>query len=435
MFSESLISFVERLDFWMIVAYFWPFFLIDMTRYLFLDIIIIFRYMFKRSRRRLETQRMRRALYHERPLVSVIIPGKNEGKHIPRLAESLSHQTYKNIEIIIVDDGSDDNTPMICHSLEREGKIDLFIRNDVRGGKASAANTALHYAKGKYIVHIDADSHLRHDSIETILLPFYGDPNIGAVGGDVRVENTNMGFANQLQTIEYLKSISTGRTVSSELGILRIIAGAHGAFRKDILQRLGGWDVGPGLDGDITLKIRKLGYRVVHEAEAICYTNVPSSFFALARQRFRWDRSLIRFRVRKHRDILKRDANFSTKNFIASAENIFFNVLLDIKWWIYMVQVVIFNPEILEFLFVINYILYFIANILEFAIACIFLRKSMRRSDYFMFFYLPLMPIYTGVFLRCVRTYAYIMEFFHGASYQDKWNPWKVSKMAKRDKL
>ncbi len=435
MFTESVISFIERLDFWMVIAYFWPFFLIDMTRYLFLDIVVIFRYMLKKSKHRFLTQRAKSQLYRERPLVSVIIPGKNEGKHIPRLAESLAQQHYKNIEIIIVDDGSDDNTPEICRPLEREGKIQLFIRNNIRGGKASAANTALLYAKGKYIVHIDADSHLSHDSIETILLPFYQDPKIGAVGGDVRVANTNMALASQLQTIEYFKSISTGRTVSSELGILRIIAGAHGAFRKDILQRLGGWDVGPGLDGDITLKIRKLGYKVIHEADAVCYTNVPSSFFALAKQRFRWDRSLIRFRVRKHRDILMRDANFKIRNFIASAENIFFNLLLDIKWWIYIVQIVVFNPEILEYLFVINYMLYLIANILEYCVACIFLRKSMRSSDYFMFFYLPLMPVYTGVFLRCIRTYAYIMEFLHGASYRDKWNPWKVSKVAEKDKL
>jgi len=435
MIIENTIDFFLNMNAAMVMAYFWPFFLLDMTRYVFLDVVVISVYAIKRVFQRDDYKLARRQLYKERPLVSLLIPGKNEGKHIPRLAESLTRQTYKNIEIIIVDDGSDDNTAEICRRLEQEGKIDRFIRNEVRGGKASAANTALAYSRGKYIVHIDADSHLAFDSVETILLPFYLDPAIGAVGGDVRVANTGDSFVTRLQAIEYMKSISTGRTVTSELGILRIIAGAHGAFRRDILLRLHGWDVGPGLDGDITLKIRKLGFRVVHEPHAVCYTNVPTRFRALAKQRFRWDRSMIRFRVRKHRDILLPSVNFSFLNFIASAENIFFNLILDVKWWIYIVQILILHPTILQYVFLINLVLYMIANFLEFFIACLLLGDSMRRKDYLLVFFIPLVPIYTGIFLRIVRTYAYLMEFLHGASYFDKWNPWKVSRVVKEEKL
>jgi len=435
MWIESIIEFVQGLSTGQILAYFWPFFLLDMTRYMLLDFIVIVFYMPKKYFKRREYALARKQLYKERPLVSVIVPGKNEGKHIPRLAESFNSQTYKNIELIIVDDGSDDDTATICRELERQGKIDCFIRNEVRGGKASAANTALKYSSGKYIVHIDADSHLAYDAIETILIPFFQDATIGAVGGDVRVANADKTFATRLQSIEYIKSISTGRTVSSELGILRIIAGAHGAFRRDVLDRLYGWDIGPGLDGDITLKIRKLGYKVVHEPMAICYTNVPVTFRRLSKQRFRWDRSMIRFRVRKHRDILLPSAEFSFSNFVASFENIFFNLVLDFKWWIYFVQIVIWNPEVLEYIFVINYVLYFLANVVEYSLACILLHNSLRRRDYLHYLFLPLIPLYTGLYLRIVRTYAYIMELLHGASYNDKWNPWKVSRVAKREKL
>lgn len=435
MLFEGVVNFVSGLSVGQMLAYFWPFFLLDMTRYLFLDIVVIIIYIPKRLLMKARFNKARQQLYKERPLVSVIVPGKNEGKHIPRLANSLNHQTYKNIELIVVDDGSDDNTATICRELEREGKIQCFIRNEVRGGKASAANTALKYSHGKYVVHIDADSHLAYDAVETILLPFYMDSNIGAVGGDVRVANAEKTFATRLQAIEYLKAISTGRTISSELNILRIIAGAHGAFRRDVLDRLYGWDVGPGLDGDITLKIRKLGFRVVHEPMAICYTNVPITFRRLAKQRFRWDRSMVRFRVRKHRDVLMPSARFSFANFMATAENIFFNIILDIKWWAYFIQMVIFHPEQLEFIFIINYVLYFMANILEFIVACILLHQSLRPKDYLLAVFLPLIPLYTGLFLRIVRTYAYIMEFLHGASYMDKWNPWKVSRVARREKL
>lgn len=404
--------------------------MLDMTRYLFLDFIVLLIYIPKRKKNRNKFEAARRRLFQQRPLVSVIVPGKNEGKHIPKLCRTLSRQTYKRMETIIVDDGSDDDTPLIGRRLQREGKITLFIRNEFRGGKASAANTALRYCKGKFVVHIDADSHLADDALEKILTPFFMDDRIGAVGGDVRVANINASMATNFQTIEYLKSITTGRTVTSELGILRIIAGAHGAFRRDVLCRLGGWDIGPGLDGDITYKIRKIGYKVVHEPFAVCYTNVPNSFRKLARQRFRWDRSLVRFRVRKHRDILLPSKNFRLRDFFASLDNIFFNLLLDLKWWIYIVQLFILGASHIEIVFLVNLVLYGCANILEFGIAVLLLGKTVRRQELKLCIYLPLVPLYTGIYLRSVRTFAYLMEFLFKASFFDKWNPWKVSRVA-----
>ena len=377
----------------------------------------------------------RKRLFSESPLVSVIVPGKNEGRHLAKLTHSLSQQSYKNIEIIVVDDGSDDDTESICRKLEAVGEITTFVSNRVRGGKASAANTALNFARGEYILHIDADSFLASNSIETILIPFYLDDSIGVVGGDVRVANVNQSLTTSLQAIEYMKTISTGRTVLSMLGILRIVAGAHGMFRRDVLDRLHGWDVGPGLDGDITLKIRKLGYRVVHEPHAICYTNVPATPFKLAKQRYRWDRSLIRFRVRKHVDLLKPSANFKFANFIASVDNLFFNLLLDVKWWIYMGQVFFFHAAMLEYIFVINFILYMLANLLEFLVARSLFADTARRQDKWLILLIPLMPLYTGLFIRVVRTYGYLMEALHRTSYSDQWNPWKVSKVAKRERL
>jgi cellulose synthase/poly-beta-1,6-N-acetylglucosamine synthase-like glycosyltransferase len=434
MLIDTLYDFIYSLDVIKVMAYFWPFFLVDMTRYLFLDVVVIAFHIRKRHRQRNAYRAARRRLFRERPLVSLLVPGKNEGKHIPKLAGTLQYQTYTHFETIIVDDGSDDETPSIGRRLQREGKITLFIRNEIRGGKASAANTALRYARGKFIVHIDADSHLSPDSIETILLPFFMDPAVGAVGGDVRVANTDESLAAKFQTIEYLKSISTGRTVTSELGILRIIAGAHGAFRRDVLQRIYGWDVGPGLDGDITVKIRKLGFKVVHEPFAVCYTNVPVTFRKLARQRLRWDRSLVRFRVRKHADLLLPTNNhFRIRNFLASADNIFFNLLLDIKWWVYIVQLFIFGSSHIEVVLIINLMLYGAANLLEYGVAALLLGRTMRRKEAALWIYLPLMPLYTGVYLRTVRTFAYMVEFFFKASFFDAWNPWKVSRIARNN--
>lgn len=435
MLIDEAIAFLKGLEGWDFLTYFWPFFLFDFTRYVLLDLVIIPRYLWRRARDGARHRAARRALFNERPLVSVIAPGKNEGKHIPKLVQSLGRQTYRHVEIVIVDDGSDDDTPGICRRLLQAGKIDRFIRNEIRGGKASAANTALNYINGAYVVHLDADSHLAPDAIEQILLPFYLNTNVGAVGGDIRVANNLSSFSTRLQTIEYLKALSTGRTVSSELGILRIIAGAFGAFRTDVLTRLGGWDVGPGLDGDITVKIRKLGYRVVHRPEAACYTNVPDTFRKLAKQRYRWDRSMVRFRMRKHVDILTPDANFRLPNFIASAENIFYNFVLDVKWWVYIVQLSILFPRHLAIVLLINYALYTLSSVIEYIVALTLLGPSRRPVETHMAWYLPLAPLYTGLYLRTVRTFAYLMELLHKVSYNDRWNPWKVSSIAKRNKL
>lgn len=434
MIEQAFIFFIN-LDTWQLLGYFWPFFMLDMVRYVLIEGVVLLYYLPKRKREAPRYKAARKLLFEEKPLISIIVPGKNEGGHIPRLVRTLREQTYPFFELIVVDDGSDDDTPEICRELERQGMIDCFIRNDIRGGKASAANTALQFARGRYIVHVDADSHMAPDALETIVLPFLMDPDVGCVGGDVRVANYSDSFATQTQGLEYIKSITVSRTISSQLGILRIVSGAYGAFRKDVLNKIHGWDVGPGLDGDITLKIRKLGYKVVHEPASICYTNVPKSFWRLTKQRYRWDKSMIRFRVRKHRDILLPSAEFKWSNFISVVDNLFFNLFLDIKWFIYFFQIVQLSSSYIAFLLILNYIFYFMANIVQWLFAIAMQRSLGQKPNYQSIMFVPLMPLYTGTYLRLVRTFSYVMELLHKRSYFDKWNPWKVSKIAKQNKL
>lgn len=434
-FLQEVVNFLQTRNSLELLALFWYFLIFDFTRYIVFDAIVLSVYFWRRPRVRREKQAARAVLFHERPLVTIIAVGKDEAPHIPTLIDSISRQTYRNLEVIVVDDGSEDDTPEICRQLQQKGLITKFLRNPIRGGKASAANLALRYATGKFVVHMDADSHLKHDSIEQIIIPFYWKQNVGAVAGDLRVYNVTDGLATQLQTIEYMEAISTGRTVNSLLGINRMVSGAYGAFRKDILDRVKGWDVGPGLDGDLTAKVRKLHYYIHFEPESVCYTSVPQTFTGLARQRLRWDRSLIRFRLRKHKDILIPDANFSWYNFFSSAENIFFNLILDFKWWIYFLQIVFFFTEFLQYVLVINYILYLIANYIEYLFVLGIYQKTRRREELLAVFFMPLKPIYTGFYLRTVRTYAYLMEFFFRISYADSWNPWKSSKIAEKEGL
>ncbi|MCL3781482.1 glycosyltransferase family 2 protein [Prolixibacteraceae bacterium JC049] len=412
------------------IRIFWYFIIFELTRYILIDYVVAWVQFFNRKKRKLRFDAARNLLRAENPLVSIIVPGKNEGKHLYKLVKSLNEQTYKNTELIIVDDGSDDDTPIIGRSLEKNGLIDMFLRNEQRGGKASAANMALHFAKGSIIVHLDADCSFDCDAIENVIVPFYMDQRIGAVGGNVKVRNFEDGLAPRLQAIEYLKTVSVGRIATSSLGIYKIISGAFGAFRANVIQSIGGWDIGPGLDGDITVKIRKSGYKTVFEPSAVCLTSAPINFRILTKQRLRWDKSIIRFRVRKHFDIFLPHAGFNWSNFFASFENIFYNVILDITWWIYIFDVIVNYNSTLHFIIPMNFTLYTVVAYFQMLSMYIF---SERRKEELQFWkYAPLMTIYTGTYLRIVRTIAYYHELVLKKSYDDPWNPYKSSSQAKK---
>ncbi len=413
-----------------LIRIFWFFVFFEFLRFFLFELTTLVIWYLGNKTRKLKYQVARRKLFIDRPLVSIIVPGKNEGEHIYKLVMSMKEQTYTNYEFIVVDDGSDDDTEAICKSLQKNGFIDLFLRNDVRGGKASAANLGLRYSTGKLVVHLDADCSYDNDAIEKIIIPFYLDDNIGAVGGNILVRNYKDSLCATLQAIEYADTISVGRITSSYLGIYRVVSGAFGAFKKEALDRVGGWDIGPGLDGDITVKLRKLDYKIAFEPEAICQTSVPNTFRKLVKQRLRWDKSIIRFRVRKHRDVFFPNSTFKFSNFISSFENITYNLVLNFKWWLYAFDMAINYPSILLFIIPFNILLYTITNFLKFLIFSLFRTRKNEQVSYFLI-YLPCLVFYFGLYLRIVRTIAYIDELFFKRSYEDNWNPSKSSAHAK----
>ena len=427
---DDFYSYITSVGYWKLIRIFWFYLLFEFLRYIFIEFIAIMIWKTKKILNKNKWKDARRKFIQENPKITIIVPGKNEGKHIYKLAISLKEQSYKNFEIIIIDDGSDDLTPEICKSLQKNGFIDVFLRNDVRGGKASAANLALRFATGKFIIHLDADCSYDNDAIENIIIPFYYNQTIGAVGGNVMVRNYKESLITTLQAAEYLDAISIGRTVSSELGIYRVISGAFGAFRREALDRLGGWDIGPGLDGDITVKIRKLGYKIYFEPKAVCLTSVPNTPKKLIRQRLRWDKSLVRFRLRKHRDVFIPNNSFKWSNFVSFFENITYNLVLNITWFIYIIDMVLNYPSELKYIVVMNFILYTANNYFKFLFFAPFRERKHAPVSYFLI-YIPLMVFYFGYFLRIIRSVAYIQEFLFKASYKDPWNPQKSSRHAK----
>ena len=427
---ENYLRFIATLTPAYFFELFWFYFVFEFVRYFLLEFVVLNLAKIRRWSELTKRADARKRLFVENPLVSILIPGKNEGKHLHKLVTSLGEQTYKNIEIIVVDDGSDDDTPIIGRSLERAGLITMFLRNEVRGGKASAANLALRYAKGKFVIHLDADCSYDSDAMEKILIPFFMDERVGAVGGNVNVRNYKESLATTLQGIEYYNTITAGRVVTSYLGIYRIVSGAFGAFRTDVIQQIKGWDIGPGLDGDITVKIRKKGYKIKFAQDANCLTSVPNTFKKLVKQRLRWDKSLVRFRMRKHKDVLYPTKAFKFLDFIGAFENILYNVVLNFKWYFYLVFMLTFYRPLFLNIFVTNILLYTASNIVKFIVYSWYRQKNHIPMSYFII-YLPCMVFYFGMFLRIVRTIAYIQETFFKRSYSDPWNPAKTSIHAK----
>jgi cellulose synthase/poly-beta-1,6-N-acetylglucosamine synthase-like glycosyltransferase len=424
---DEFFGYWYSVGFFKITRVFWYFIAFELVRYTGFEFVVLFIYKLTAKKRKRKWEAAKQALWLEKPFISIIAPGKNEGKNIYSLVKSLNEQTYTNAEIIIVDDGSDDQTDIIGRSLEKAGLINMFIRNEARGGKASGANLAVRYCKGKFVLHMDADCSFDHDAVENILIPFYLDERIGGVGGNVKIRESDT-LCSKLQAIEYLKSISVGRIVTSYLGIYRIISGAFGAFRMDALKQVGCWDIGPGLDGDITVKLRKSRYRIYFEPSAVCLTTGPKKFKVLWKQRSRWSRSIVRFRFRKHNDVLTPHQNFRWTDFIAFAENMFYNVILDFKWFIYFFDVAIHYSRFLTIILPFNLILYVITGYLQMIAIAMFSERAKEERK--LLPYVPLMVPYVAIFLRACRTLAYIREFLFKTSYQDPWNPQKSSHQA-----
>lgn len=433
--AESIeICFFHNLTWNMLLHTYWFLFFVEFPRYYLLELIIVIkRNLFDYKSRKIIKDEARMMLQIENPLVTVLVPGKNEGKHIYSLVTSLREQTYRNFEIIIVDDGSDDLTPIICGDLEKNGYIDRYLRLDSRGGKACAANYGMYYARGKYIVHLDADSSLDRDAIENILIPFYYDRRIKGVGGCVKVRNGNDTMCTSMQELEYLKTIQVGRIVTNALGLYHIISGAFGAFDAKAIRNVGCWDIGPGLDGDITQKLRKSGYRVWFAEDAVCLTSVPQKWNKLWKQRMRWSKSLVRFRMRKHIDIMKPTKNFSFLNMLSNMDNIIYDCVFNYMWVFYIITLIFSNTDNLPEILMIGILIRFFFSIVAFSV--IMMVSERANEEKRLALLLPIQTFYTGYFLRLARLAGHTMEIFLFSSYRDVWNPKKTSDAARLEGL
>lgn len=430
-FYALLHDFVASKSLWDLFLLVLPFLILDLPRYLILKFVyyVIIPPEF-RKRSPQWYMEARSELFRANPLVSVIIPALNEEETIENTIRSLQEQTFKNLEIIVADDASTDRTTAICREFASKGMI-KFVRNETRGGKSAALNHALSIATGQYVIAIDSDTLFKRDAFEKLLYHFH-DPKVGAVGGNLHILNSEVNVMTAIQTIEYLVSISAGRTIRSALDVLYIISGAFGAYRHDLLKMVSGYDVGPGEDSDATAKIRKKHFKVAFEPDAICYTKVPVNLYSYIKQRFRWNTSMIKIKLRKHGNILNPNWDtFSLGSLIGWIDLMFFQVVLSITFIIYLfVTYQYFSAMIFFVILIVVHAAYTIEIFIELTIA--WFLTGRKREFVHLFLYTPLYTFHKGYLLRAIRASAYLGELLFRVSYSLPFVPDHVRAKARR---
>ena len=276
----------------------------------------------------------------EAPSMSILAPAYNEGSNIAENVRSLLSLHYNNLEVIIINDGSkDDSLEKLIKAYDLH-KVDFFVNEQlktkpvrgvyksnnpvyrklivvdkVNGGKADALNVGVNIAQNDYFVCIDVDCVLEQDAILKLAKPFLENSTqrVIAAGGVVRIANSceieggrlvkvNLPkqFLPRVQTLEYIRAFLLSRMAWTRLNGLLLISGAFGAFDRDIVIKCGGYNPNTvGEDMELVVRMRRYmeeldePYRVSFIPDPLCWTEAPSTFKILGRQRNRWTRGTI----------------------------------------------------------------------------------------------------------------------------------------------
>lgn len=275
------------------------FLFVVMTRYL----LIIFLSYFHHSREQAED------IDYNYPMlkISILVPAYNEGPMIGKSVESLLEQNYANYEIIVIDDGSRDETLAVASKYAgtqrgRYGPVEVKVLTQVNRGKSHALNHGASVATGEIVVCMDGDSKLAPDTLLMAVRHFV-DPEIAGVAGNVKVVN-RVNLLSRLQALEYIEGLNLARRAQAYLKSVSIIPGPIGLFRRTALLEIGGWESDTfAEDCDLTLKLITAGYKIDYEPQAISFTEAPEHLLQLLKQRYRWTRGILQS-LRKHRAFL-----------------------------------------------------------------------------------------------------------------------------------
>ena len=259
-----------------------------------------------------------------KPDVTVLIPAYNEEAVIAETVASALASDYPKLEVIVVDDGSADRTAEIVRSnFGFDSRVRLLTQSN--HGKPSALNHGLSEARGEIVVSIDADTVVDPDAIPRLVRHF-ADPHVGAVAGNVKVMNRNR-WITRWQALEYITSQNLEKRAFDLLNCIPVVPGAAGAWRADVLRNNGGFSGDTvAEDTDLTLTIRRNGWKILYDEDAIGRTEVPETVDALVRQRFRWTYGTLQA-VWKHRDTAGKP-RYGTLGWVAIPNIFLFQIVL-----------------------------------------------------------------------------------------------------------
>ena len=221
------------------------------------------------------------------PPISIVVAAYNEGKVITSTLQSVLNTAYQGeIELIVIDDGSSDDTAVIVeHFAASEPRI--RFHKQPNGGKSAALRTAMELVRHEFIVFLDADTRFERSTIDALLQPF-ADKAVGAVSGHAKVGNLRS-FIARCQGLEYTCGFNLDRRAYAVWNCITVAPGAVSALRRSALEAAGGFSLDTlAEDTDLTLCLHRVGYRVAYAHDAIAWTEAPETLRTLAKQRFRW---------------------------------------------------------------------------------------------------------------------------------------------------
>jgi cellulose synthase/poly-beta-1,6-N-acetylglucosamine synthase-like glycosyltransferase/spore germination protein YaaH/peptidoglycan/xylan/chitin deacetylase (PgdA/CDA1 family) len=259
-----------------------------------------------------------------RPRVSILVPAHDEEAVILDTVNSALASDYPEIEVVVVNDGSNDRTGALLDQ-EFGGDPRVRIHHQPNRGKPAALNQALALATGEIIVTIDADTVVQRDAVKKLVRHF-ADPRFGAVAGNVKVGNRTS-WITRWQALEYITSQNMEKRAFDLLNCITVVPGALGAWRAEAIRAAGGFAPDTlAEDTDLTFSIRRRGWRISYDEDAEAFTEAPETPSALIRQRFRWTYGTLQA-VWKHRDTLGRP-RYGSLGFIAIPNIFLFQLVL-----------------------------------------------------------------------------------------------------------
>jgi biofilm PGA synthesis N-glycosyltransferase PgaC len=246
------------------------------------------------------------------PFVSILVPAFNEAETTDAAIRSLIALDYPSYEVIVIDDGSTDDSYTIAKSLEGHyGHCTVRVYSKPNGGKWSALNYGFSKASGEMLLCVDADSRLAPDTLWLAVARMERDPSIVGVAGQVTIRNRD-NLLTRFQALEYVLGNGTIRMAMSQAGIVTVVPGAIGLYKRTIFEeiqalpcnqpkrvsdgRSSGTVFGPlsgetfAEDFQLSLSALALGGKVVYEPRAVAFTKGPAQMDKLISQRYRWMR-------------------------------------------------------------------------------------------------------------------------------------------------